>query len=80
MHIQNPLAGEPCLVSIKTACAMTSLSRTAINRYRADGRFPVAVELGERRLAFVRDEVEAWIAARIAARANDNMRNKQDAA
>jgi prophage regulatory protein len=52
---------------------MTSLSRTMINALRADGAFPVAVELGPRRIGFVREEVEAWIDARIAARpTNDN--------
>lgn len=66
---------RPRLVSIKSVCAMTSLSRTMVNALRADGAFPVAVELGPRRIGFVRDEVEAWIDARIAARpANSNAR------
>jgi prophage regulatory protein len=60
---------EPRLVSLNDACAMTSMSRTMLNRYRADGRFPIAVSLGERRIAFVRAEVQAWIQERIAARA-----------
>ena len=61
------------LVSVKAACALTSLSRTMLNRYRAEGRFPAAVPLGDRRVAFVRQEVNQWIADRIAARgANDN--------
>ncbi|WP_354269585.1 helix-turn-helix transcriptional regulator [Bradyrhizobium japonicum] len=61
------------LVSVKAACALTSLSRTMVNRYRAEGRFPAAVPLGDKRIAFVRQEVNQWIADRIAARgANDN--------
>ncbi|KMJ98783.1 helix-turn-helix transcriptional regulator [Bradyrhizobium japonicum] len=61
------------LVSMKTACTLTSLSRTMINRYRAEGRFPAAVPLGDKRIAFVKAEVSEWIASRIAARAaNDN--------
>jgi prophage regulatory protein len=40
-----------------------------LNRYRAEGRFPVAVDLGDRRVAFVRSEVTEWIQAKIAARA-----------
>ena len=61
------------LISIKDACALTSLSRSAINIARTQGRFPQAVPLGEKRIAFVRAEVEEWIDARIAARpANDN--------
>lgn len=66
---------RPRLVSMKSVCAITSMSRTMVNALRADGAFPVAVELGPRRIGFVRDEVEAWIDARIAARpANDNTR------
>lgn len=56
------------LASLNDACRMTSLSRTMINRLRADGTFPAAVPLGERRIGFVRSEVTAWIAERIAAR------------
>ncbi|MET4800848.1 prophage regulatory protein [Bradyrhizobium sp. LB11.1] len=46
-----------------------------LNRYRAEGRFPAAVPLGDKRIAFVKSEVSEWIVARIAARAaNDNTR------
>lgn len=73
----NPSACEPMLVSMKTACALTSLSRTMLNRYRAEGRFPAAVQLGDKRMAFVRQEVNQWIADRIAARAaNDNTKRQ----
>jgi prophage regulatory protein len=73
MNAINLSAGEPCLVSMKTACLLTSLSRTMLNRYRAEGRFPQCVPLGDRRVAFVKSEVSEWINARIAARAaNDN--------
>lgn len=51
-----------------------------INRYRAEGRFPQCVPLGDRRVAFVKSEVSEWIAARIAARgANDNARQGEAA-
>ncbi|EHK56776.1 helix-turn-helix transcriptional regulator [Allomesorhizobium alhagi] len=67
MHFDND--NSPTLVSLNTAAAMTSLSRTMLNRYRAEKRFPVAVSLGERRVAFVKSEVQQWIDQRIAARA-----------
>lgn len=52
-----------------------------LNRYRAEGRFPSAVPLGDRRVAFVKSEVNEWIAARIAARgANDNSKSEEVAA
>ncbi|MBB4437418.1 MULTISPECIES: helix-turn-helix transcriptional regulator [Rhizobium] len=59
----------PMLISLNDACRLTSMSRTMLNRYRAEGRFPVAVELGDRRVAFVRREVTDWVQAKIAARA-----------
>ena len=75
MNVTNLSSGEPMLVSMKRASELTSLSRTMINRYRAEGRFPAAVPLGDKRIAFVRSEVLAWINARIAARgANDNLK------
>ena len=51
---------------------MTSLSRTAINQRRAAGEFPDPVPLGDRRIAFVRAEVESWIRERIIARKSVN--------
>jgi prophage regulatory protein len=69
------------LVSMKTACALTSLSRTMLNRYRADGRFPAAVPLGDRRVAFVKSEIQTWINERISMRAaNDNACLRETAA
>lgn len=56
------------LISLNEVTRLTSLSRTMVNRYRAEGRFPTAVVLGEKRIAFVRSEVEGWINERIAAR------------
>lgn len=70
----------PVLISIKQASSITSLSRTMLNRYRSEGRFPAAVPMGDRRIAFVRGEVLAWIQERIDQRnvrraANDNQVN-----
>lgn len=62
------MAYTPKLISLNDVCVLTSLSRTAINRYRAEKRFPQAVQLGDKRVAFVRSEVCDWISARIAAR------------
>ncbi|SMQ65950.1 transcriptional regulator, AlpA family [Devosia lucknowensis] len=63
------------LISIKDVAKLTSLSRSAINVARAEGRFPAAVEIGPKRIAFVKSEIEQWCADRIAARpANDNSR------
>ncbi len=59
---------SPRLVSLNEAARMTSLSRTMVNRYRSEGRFPQCVPMGERRIAFVRAEVEKWIDHKIACR------------
>jgi prophage regulatory protein len=63
------VADTPVLISLNDACRLTSLSRTAINRWRDLGKFPKAVPLGDKRVAFVRAEVIGWIEARIAERA-----------
>jgi prophage regulatory protein len=62
MHAND---NSPTLVSLNDAAKMTSLSRTMVNRYRSQGRFPSAVPLGDRRIAFLRSEVTDWIQARI---------------
>ena len=49
----------PQLISLNAASEMTSLSRTMINRLRAEGRFPAAVSLGEKRIAFPREVTTA---------------------
>ncbi|QPB21748.1 AlpA family phage regulatory protein [Rhizobium sp. 007] len=56
------------LVSVKEVEKMTSMSRTMVNRYREQGRFPQPVELGDRRVAFVKSGIIEWIEAKIAAR------------
>jgi predicted DNA-binding transcriptional regulator AlpA len=62
------MSDNPTLVSLNDACRLTSLSRTAINRWRTLGKFPAAVPLGDKRVAFVRAEVQQWIYDRIAER------------
>ncbi|UXR90891.1 AlpA family phage regulatory protein [Agrobacterium tumefaciens] len=68
--MQHDNDNTPALISLNDACKLTSMSRTMLNRYRARGRFPVAVDLGDRRVAFVRREVTDWIQAKINARAS----------
>jgi len=82
MHSHND--NTPRLMAPKDAAAATSLSRTLLALMAAEGQFPQPVRLGERRIAYVRAEVEAWIDERIAARriepANDNRRAARPAA
>ncbi|MET4687395.1 helix-turn-helix transcriptional regulator [Sinorhizobium fredii] len=57
------------LISLKETCSLTSMSKTMIHRLRSEGRFPSAVALGEKRIAFLRSEVFDWIEKKLAARA-----------
>lgn len=61
----------PRLITIREACARTSISRTMMNKLRATGRFPKAVPLGEKRIAFVAKEIDLWIEERIASRPSE---------
>jgi len=60
---------QPPLMSPKEAAAATSLSRPCLAMMAAEGQFPVPVRLSERRQAYVRAEVTAWIQAKIERRA-----------
>lgn len=48
--------------------ARTGLSRSTIYAYIQDGRFPAPVTISTRCVAWVEDEINEWIATRIAAR------------
>jgi prophage regulatory protein len=65
------MTDHPVLISLNDVCELTSLSRTAVNKWRSLGRFPAAVPLGSKRIAFVRGEVERWIRERIADRTKE---------
>jgi prophage regulatory protein len=59
---------RPRLMSPKEAASATTMSRVLLAMMAKEGRFPLPVKIGERRLAYVRAEVEAWIDSQIAAR------------
>ena len=54
---QKPIEDIPILVSLNLAAIMTSMSRSRINTYRVKGRFPDALDLGDRRVALVKTDV-----------------------
>lgn len=60
--------GDRRFMSAKEAATATSLSRPLLSLMAASGAFPKQVALSDRRFAFVRAEVEAWIDSKIAAR------------
>ena len=51
---------------LREVISRTSLSRTTIYRLQALGEFPTSIALGAR-VAWISEEVDDWIAARIAA-------------
>lgn len=56
------------LMKLKEVIHVTSLARATIYKYMNLGKFPKPVSLGGRAVAWVTDEVEDWVAQRIAER------------
>ena len=56
------------LLSQDEVIQAVGLSRQEIWRRRRAGDFPKPVKLGTRRIAFLKSEIEAWIADRVAER------------
>ncbi|MBO2660803.1 AlpA family transcriptional regulator [Shewanella algae] len=53
------------LIRLKKVSELTGLGRSSIYNYMNEGRFPKSVKLGPRLVAWVEEEVQAWIQARI---------------
>ena len=65
------------LILKKRVCELTSFSRAHVDRLVNDPAyshrgFPKPVKLGQARVAFVEDEVEAWITQIVAKRDSSN--------
>ncbi|OCJ06097.1 hypothetical protein A6U85_03785 [Agrobacterium sp. 13-626] len=61
------------LMTPREASAYTTLSAPMLKIMSAEGRFPRARLIGERRVAFVRQEVEGWLAERIGTKPKHQM-------
>lgn len=57
------------LMSPNEAQEATTMSRVLLRLMADEGQFPQPVKIGERRIAYVRAEVDAWIDERINSRA-----------
>lgn len=55
-------------IRMREVTQKTGLSKSSIYDLMAQGLFPKTVNLGGRSVAFVEAEIDAWMAARIAAR------------
>ena len=73
----HPVADHPRpkLISIKAVAERVGLSRSSIYRLVAEDAFPRPVKVSERRVTWLEHEVDAFIAARIAARATKGERH-----
>ncbi|MGL5289311.1 MAG: helix-turn-helix transcriptional regulator [Aeromonas sp.] len=61
-------APEMRFIRMKEVCAKVGLAKSTLWELVARGQFPQKVYLGERTIAFIESEVDAWMAERIAAR------------
>ena len=50
------------LVRVREVVERTGLARTTIWRFQKEGRFPPAVRVGDRRIAWREEDIAAWIA------------------
>ena len=56
------------LIRLKEVMHCSGLARSTIYKYVAEGTFPKPVPLGERAVAWIEAEVDAWIDSKIALR------------
>lgn len=56
------------LIRIKEVSALTSLARATIYKYMQEGNFPKQVTLGANAVAWIEEEVLAWITDKVLAR------------
>ena len=49
------------LIRMKEVMHLTGLSRPSVYRLMKDGLFPNSIELGERSVAWVDEEVQDWV-------------------
>lgn len=52
--------------STRQVCELTTWSKTTLWRERKAGRFPKPVKVSPGRVAYVREQVDAWTEAKIA--------------
>lgn len=70
-HADTSVRGRR-LIRLADVRRLTGLSRTGIYARMAAGDFPAQVKLGGRAVARVESEVDAWVAARIERRGEEN--------
>jgi prophage regulatory protein len=72
-------SGQRRVLRIAEVEAVTGKTRTRIYEEIGAGVFPAPVPLGERAVGWLSDEIEAWLAQRIAERAASKQREVEQA-
>lgn len=68
MKCNNRKGEKMRFIKLKEVMAKTSIRRSTIYKYMAEGRFPQSVPLGGRSVAWVESEVDEWLLERITER------------
>ncbi len=67
---QSPHAPAPRItaadrfISLKEVCGCLGVSRQTVDRLEARGLFPLRIRIGQRRMAWLKSEIDAWTAER----------------
>lgn len=54
------------LMRLKQVCAKTGIARSTIYKMMAEGTFPKSIKVTAKSVAFPSNQIDQWIAARIA--------------
>ncbi|MED5525616.1 MAG: AlpA family transcriptional regulator [Pseudomonadota bacterium] len=63
-------------IKLKEVQNLTSLPRSTIYKYIAEGRFPKQISLGERNVAWLESEIQTWIREKVEQRQNQLMQHE----
>jgi len=77
VSVSSPASGTkspPRILRLKEVCKVTGLGRSCIYQLQAEKRFPRRIKIGLRAVGWLEEEVQKWLADRIA----DSRREKPD--
>jgi len=55
-------------IKLKEVVSITSLGRSTVYKFIAEGKFPKSISLGDRAVAWVEEEIIEWMETRLAER------------
>jgi prophage regulatory protein len=64
-HAPTPaITAADRFIALKEVCSRLGLSRQSVDRLEAHGLFPLRIRIGQRRMAWLKSEIDAWTAER----------------